>query len=119
MSNFIPFGRPILDNAEFALVEKVLKSGTLVHGKMTSDFEEKFAEKIGVKNAIAVSSCTAGMHLGLFISGISNGSKVAVPAMTHVATAHVVELQGAEPIFVDVNKNTGNICIDKFVRGRY
>ena len=113
MKNFIPFGSPILDKSEFSLVEDVLKSGILVHGKMTSDFEKEFAEMIGVKNAIAVSSCTAGMHLGLFISEIAYGAKVAVPAMTHVATAHVVELQGGQPIFIDVNKVTGNICTKK------
>ena len=113
MESLIPFGRPILDSSEFSLVENVLKSGTLVHGKMTSDFEKEFAERIGVKNAIAVSSCTAGMHLGLFVSEISDGAKVAVPAMTHVATAHVVELQGAKPIFIDVDKRTGNICTKK------
>jgi len=113
MEKFIPFGKPILDSSEFSLVKNVLESGTLVHGKVTSDFEKEFAERIGVKNAIAVSSCTAGMHLGLFISEISVGAKVAVPAMTHVATAHVVELQGAQPIFIDVNKDTGNICTKK------
>ena len=109
MESLIPFGKPLLDSSEFSLVENVLKSGILVHGKMTSDFEKEFAERIGVKNAIAVSSCTAGMHLGLFVSEISDGAKVAVPAMTHVATAHVVELQGAKPIFIDVDKRTGNI----------
>ena len=80
---------------------------------MQNNFEKKFAERNGSKYAIAVSSCTAGMHLGLFISGIGRGAKVAVPAMTHVATAHVVELQGAQPVFIDVDPKTGNMSTKK------
>tara|TARA_B100000579_G_scaffold437318_1_gene466166 strand:+ start:732 stop:1874 length:1143 start_codon:yes stop_codon:yes gene_type:complete len=113
MSNFIPFGKPIINDDELNSVNEVLKSGILVHGKFTHDFETEFAQRNGSKHAIALSSCTAGMHLGLFISGIGRGAKVAVPAMTHVATAHVVELQGAQPVFIDVDPQTGNMSIEK------
>ncbi|MEQ8442043.1 MAG: DegT/DnrJ/EryC1/StrS family aminotransferase [Alphaproteobacteria bacterium] len=105
----IPFGRPQLDGAAFDAVRDVLESGMLVHGKVTPAFEEAFAERIGAKHAVAVSSCTAGLHLTLFVKGIGPGDRVAVPAMTHVATAHSVELQGAEPVFVDVDPETGNM----------
>tara|TARA_B100000965_G_C19599120_1_gene761651 strand:- start:2875 stop:4017 length:1143 start_codon:yes stop_codon:yes gene_type:complete len=113
MSDFIPFGKPILNEEELNSVNEVLQSGILVHGKFTNNFETKFAQRNGSKHAIAVSSCTAGMHLGLFISGIGRGAKVAVPAMTHVATAHVVELQGAQPVFIDVDPKTGNMSTTK------
>jgi dTDP-4-amino-4,6-dideoxygalactose transaminase len=62
-----------------------------------------------VKHAISVASCTAGLHLGLFAHDIKTGDEVIVPAMTHVATAHVVELCGAKPVFVDVGETDGNI----------
>ncbi len=105
----IPFGRPQIDEHELAEVTRILESGILVHGAATPAFEKRFAERAGAAHAIAVSSCTAGMHLVLFCRGIGPGDKVAVPAMTHVATAHVVELCGAEPVFVDVERDSGNI----------
>jgi len=108
----IPFGKPQIDDHELAEVTRVLESGILVHGSATPAFEKRFAERIGAAHAIAVSSCTAGMHLVLFVRGIGRGDKVAVPAMTHVATAHVVELCGAEPVFVDVARGSGNIDPD-------
>lgn len=106
---FIPFGKPQIDEAAKTAVLDVLDSGMLVHGKVTETFEDAFAERIGVQHAIAVSSCTSGLYLTLFCQGIGPGSKVAVPAMTHVATAHSVELLGAEPVFVDVAAETGNM----------
>ncbi len=105
----IPFGKPQLDEAAFDAVRTVLESGMLVHGTVTPAFEEAFAARIGAKEAVAVSSCTAGLHLTLFVKGIGPGDRVAVPAMTHVATAHSVELVGAEPVFVDVDPATGNM----------
>ncbi|NMM46325.1 DegT/DnrJ/EryC1/StrS family aminotransferase [Rhodospirillaceae bacterium KN72] len=105
----IPFGKPQLDDAAFDAVRAVLESGMLVHGTVTPAFEDAFAARIGAKEAVAVSSCTAGLHLTLFVRGIGPGDRVAVPAMTHVATAHSVELQGAEPVFIDVDPATGNM----------
>ena len=109
----LPFGRPMLDEETFAQVRAVLESGILVHGSTTPAFEAAFAERIGAKEAVAVASCTAGLHLTLFVKGIGPGSRVAVPAMTHVATAHSVELMGATPVFIDVDSVTGNMCPDK------
>lgn len=108
----IPFGKPLLDEAELDAVASVLKSGMLVHGKYTHDFEAQFAERAGVRHAVAVSSCTAGLHLLLFVNDLGRGHRIAVPAMTHVATAHVVELMGAEPVFIDAEETTGNIDAD-------
>lgn len=105
----IPFGKPNLAEDAFDSVRRVLESGILVHGKLTEAFEHAFAERIGVKHAVAVSSCTAGLHLVHFARGIGPGDTVAVPAMTHVATAHSVELAGAKPLFIDVDAATGNM----------
>lgn len=105
----IPFGRPMIDDREISAVSEVLSQPKLVHGDRTKDFEQAFAAFVGTEHAVAVSSCTAGLHLSLWCSGIGPGSKVVVPAMTHVATAHAVELCGAEPVFVDVESDTGNL----------
>ncbi len=105
----IPFGKPQLDQSTFDGVQAVLESGVLVHGKVTEAFENAFAERIGTAHAVAVSSCTAGLHLTLFVKQVGPGDKVAVPAMTHVATAHAVELVGAQPVFIDIDPATGNM----------
>jgi perosamine synthetase len=108
----IPFGKPMLDSSEIEAVTRILSGTTLVHGPATHEFERQFAKRVGAAEAISVSSCTAGLHLSLFVHGIGKGDKVAVPAMTHVATAHVVELCGATPVFVDVERDTGNMDPD-------
>ena len=105
----IPFGRPMLGPEEAAAVQHVLSGTTLVHGPVSHEFESRFAERAGAKYGICVSSCTAGLHLSLLANGIGPGDTVAVPAMTHVATAHAVEFCGARPLFVDVEADTGNM----------
>ena len=105
----IPFGKPQLDADAFDAVRSVLESGMLVHGTVTPAFEAAFAQRIGAAEAVAVASCTAGLHLTLFTRNIGPGDRVAVPAMTHVATAHSVELVGAQPVFIDVDPATGNM----------
>lgn len=110
MSNHpIPFGRPLLDAEEIEAVTRVLSGPTLVHGPVSHAFEQRFAERIGSRHAVALSSCTAGLHLSLLVNGVGPGDAVAVPAMTHVATAHAVEFCGARPRFVDVEADSGNI----------
>jgi len=103
----------LINKSEFSAVNYVLRSGKYVHGKKTDEFEKLFRKFTNSKNAITVSSCTAGMHLFYFNAGISRGDEVIVPAQTHVATAHAVELVGAKPVFVDCEMETGNIDVNK------
>ncbi len=105
----IPFGKPIMGEEEFAAVREVMESGILVHGPKVKAFEEVFAAFTGARFAKAVASCTAGMHLFYFVNGLREGDEVLVPAQTHVATAHAVELAGGVPLFVDVDPLTGNM----------
>lgn len=105
----IPFGKPMIGDDEREAVCDILSGTTFVHGATTHKFEESFAKRAGARHGISLSSCTAGLHLSLFVNGISSGDKVVVPAMTHVATAHAVEYCGAEPVFVDVEEDSGNI----------
>lgn len=109
----IPFGKPMVGEAEIAEVVRVMSGTTYVHGPSTKAFEEAFAERAGAAAAISVSSCTAGLHLSLFAHGVGPGDRVAVPAMTHVATAHVVEHCNAEPVFIDVEPDSGNMAPDQ------
>ena len=109
MKKTIPFGKPIINKNELKSVLKILKSGVYVHGPKSKEFETKFKKLTNAKNAISVSSCTAGMHLIYFTLGIGKGDEVIVPAQTHTATAHAVELTGAKPVFIDCEKKSGNI----------
>jgi perosamine synthetase len=109
----IPFARPYIGDDERKAAEDVLLGHILVHGPRIQLFEEVFAKWAGAKQSIAVSSCTAGLHLAYFNQGVGRGDEVIVPAMTHVATAHAVEYVGAKPVFVDAEIKTGNIDIDQ------
>lgn len=109
----IPFGRPIIGDEERSAVESVLHGHILTHGPRVKEFEAAFADFTAAPHAIAVASCTAGLHLAYFYLGLGEGDEVIVPAQTHVATAHAVELVGAKPVFVDAEPRTGNIDLDQ------
>jgi len=107
----IPFGKPLLGDAERSAVNEVLSGTTLVHGPRATEFEAAFSTYTGAMASVSVSSCTAGMHLVYFALGLGPGDEVVVPAQTHVATAHAVRLTGARPVFVDSEELTGNIDV--------
>ncbi len=110
--NDIPFGRPMVGAEERAAVEQAMLSPQLVHGPRIHDFEDAFAAMLGEgAYTTAVSSCTAGLHLSYLHLGVGPGDEVIVPAETHVATAHAVEITGAKPVFVDCDES-GNIDVD-------
>ena len=109
----IPFGKPLIGKEEQDAVAEVLAGPILVHGPKAIAFEEGFKYFTNAPYAISVSSCTAGMHLLYFSLGLGPGDEVIVPAQTHIATAHAVELTGATPKFVDVENKTGNIDVKK------
>ena len=109
----ISFGKPLINSKERSLIKKVLSGTQLVHGPFAEKFEKLFSEFLNVKYATTVSSCTAGMHLTLLANNIGTGDEVLLPALSHTATAHVVEYTGAKPVFVDVDQKTGNIDTTK------
>ena len=108
----ILFGKPMIDHQEKDAVMGVMDGSILVHGPVATQFENKFASFTEAPNAVSVSSCTAGMHLIYFALGYGPGDEIIVPAQTHIATAHAVELTGAKPIFIDAEQKTGNIDIE-------
>jgi perosamine synthetase len=109
----IPFARPVIGDEERRVAAEVLRGHVMVHGPRIDQFEKVFAKWVGSEAAVAVSSCTAGLHLAYFYLELGPGDEVIVPAMTHVATAHAVEYVGAKPVFVDAELRTGNIDIDQ------
>ena len=110
MKRSIPFGRPRITYCDREAVLDVLNGHILTHGPMCKAFEEKFAKFMGDPcYCVTVSSCMAALHLAYLQMGIGPGDEVLVPAQTHIATAHSIEILGATPVFVDCNYMTGNI----------
>jgi perosamine synthetase len=106
----IPFARPWITDQERQAVLEVLQGDILTHGPQNRSFEEEFARFVGDgAHCVAVSSCMAGLHLAYLQLGIGPGDEVIVPAQTHVATAHAVEIVGARPVFLDCEPATGNL----------
>ena len=106
----IPFARPWITDAEKSAVLEVLGGPVLTHGPQNHAFEHEFAAFMGGDaHCAAVSSCMAALHLTYFVLGVGPGDEVIVPAQTHVATAHAVEMVGARPVFVDCEPGTGNL----------
>ncbi|GIU92161.1 MAG: aminotransferase DegT [Acidimicrobiia bacterium] len=99
----IVLSRPSIGEDEVQAVVDVLRSGILASGSRVEAFEEAFAQKIGVDHAVAVGSGTAALHLGLLAMGIGPGHEVIVPSFTFAATANVIRMVGADPVFVDVD----------------
>lgn len=113
MSDFIPLAKPNIREKDIALVAEVLRSGMLVQGKYVAELEAKFMELSGAKHASALSNGTATLHLALKALGIGPGDEVIVPAFSYMATANVIELVGAKPVFVDIDLATFNIDVTK------
>ena len=111
--NFIPLASPDIRQNDIDAVTEVLKSGMLVQGKKVAELEKNIGEFIKAKNVVATSNGTSTMHLALVALGVGVGDEVIVPAFSYVATANVVELVGATPVFVDIDIATFNIDITK------
>jgi len=105
----IPFHRPLIEDEEIAEVVDTLRSGWLTTGPKTKRFENEFAQYLGAKHAIALSSATAALHLALEAVGLQRGDAVLVPTMTFAATAEVVRYFDAKPLLVDCREEDFNI----------
>lgn len=113
MREFIPLAKPNILDQDIDLVVEVLRSGMLVQGKYVGELENSFNQLLRTRHASAVSNGTATLHLALKVLGIKEGDEVIVPAFSYIATANVVELVGATPIFVDIDNTTFNIDVTK------
>ncbi len=107
--DFLVFGSPAIGEEEIAEVVATLRSGWLGTGPRTHRFEEDFRQYIGCRHALALSSCTAGLHLALDVLNIGPGDEVITTPMTFAATANVIVHRGARPVFVDVERGSMNI----------
>ncbi len=105
----LPFALPQLGDAEEAEMLDTLRSGWLTTGPKSKKFERMCADYLGVQHAVATSSCTGALHIGLAAAGIGPGDEVITTPITWPATANVIVHLGATPVFVDIEPDTLNI----------
>jgi len=102
----ISIAKPLIGLEEKNAVMKVLDSGMIASGPRVEEFEKRFAEYVGTKYALATTSGTTALHLGLLSLGIKTGDEVIVPSFSFVATANSILFCGAKPVFCDVDPRT-------------
>jgi len=112
----VPFHLPSIGEEAIGAVVEALKSGWITTGPKTRCFEQEFAHFLGARHAVAVSSCTAALHLCLEAAGLQEGDEVLVPTLTFAATAEVVVYFRAKPVLVDVDPCYFNLSVEDAAR---
>jgi dTDP-4-amino-4,6-dideoxygalactose transaminase len=113
---FLPFSAPWFGPEEKREILEVLESDWITTGPRTRAFEEAFAQFVGCREAVAVNSCTAALHLALAAIGVGPGDAVITTPFTFAATANVIVHRGARPVFVDVRSDTCNLDAEQVGR---
>lgn len=107
----IPIAQVTLDGGEIEAAVEVLRSGNIRQGPLCREFEQRFAALVGARQAVAVSSGTAALHLA-WLAILEPGDEVLVPAFTFIATASSVVLAGGRPAFCDVDPNSATLDVE-------
>ena len=108
-TEFLSFQPPAITEEEIAAVSETLRSGWLTTGPRTAELEARMRDYLEAKHVLAVSSCTAALHLSLVALGVGPGDEVITTSLTWPATANVIVHCGATPVFADVLDDTLNI----------
>lgn len=106
----IPVFRPSVGKEELVAIGEALESGWIGLGPKTKEFEESFAQYLGVNHVAGMNSATAALHLALKVMGVGPGDEVISPSLTFVSTNHAILYNGATPVFADVYEDT--LCVD-------
>jgi dTDP-4-amino-4,6-dideoxygalactose transaminase len=109
LPSFVAFSPPKIGSLEIEAVTEVLSSGWVTTGPKAEKFEKVMANHLGTDAALALSSCTAALHLGLKVMGLGPGQAVITTPLTFVSTAHAAVYNGAKPLLSDVSPDTGNL----------
>ena len=110
--HFIPLARPSMGEEEISAVTETVRSGWMTTGVKVATFEEDFASAVGAPYAVALSSCTAAIHLSLIMAGLEPGDEVISSPLTFASTANTIVNMGAIPVFVDISPETLNMDPD-------
>ena len=113
--SFIPYNLPAIGQEEIDEVTAVLRSGWVTTGPKAAQFEDEFRNYVGAKHALAVNSCTAGLHLALAALGIGPGDEVITTPLTFCSTVSTILHVGATPVLADIGDD-GNVDPDSIAR---
>ena len=106
LRDFLPVARPSVTEAEIQEVCDALRSGWITSGPRVLAFEKAFAEHVGARHAVAVTSATSGFHILFRALEIGPGGEVVTPSLTWPSAVNMIELAGARPVFADVDRST-------------
>lgn len=115
-ATFLPFARPSIGQAEIDELLDSIQSGWITTGPKTERFATMFAEYVGGRFAVPLSSATAGLHLALLAHGVGPGDEVITTPMTFAATANLIVLVGATPVLADIDRGTLQIRVEEIAR---
>ncbi|MCH2044467.1 MAG: DegT/DnrJ/EryC1/StrS family aminotransferase [Saprospiraceae bacterium] len=107
----IPIAKPFLGNEEAQAAYDTILTGWVTQGPKVAEFEERFAEYVGAKHAVALSNCTTALHLCMLLAGVEEGDEVICPSMSFIATANSIRYVGAKPVFAEVGEDF-NLCLE-------
>ena len=110
MNEYLPYGRQVIEDDDIAAVVDALRSDHLTTGPRVAEFEKALASVTGAKHVIACSNGTAALHLAARALNLGAGTTTIVPAVTFLATANAVRLNGGDVVFADVDPDTGLMC---------
>lgn len=110
----IPYGKHYINNLDIKSVIKALKANNITQGPTINKFEKEICKILKVKYAIAVSSCTAGLHIAIQAVKTNKNINVLTSPISFVSTANSILFNNLKPVFVDIDKNSLNIDIEKF-----
>lgn len=116
MSKKLPYGRQCIEQDDIDAVVEVLKSDYLTQGPKVGEFEKGLADYCGAKYAVAFSSGTSALHGAYFVAGLKQGDEFITSPLTFLATANAGGYLGAKPVFVDIERDSGNIDADLIER---
>jgi len=108
-TQYLVFGSPSIGEEEISEVSQSMRSGWVGTGPKVKKFEEQFKKFKNCRHAIAVSSCTAALHLSLLVLEVKTGDEVITTPLTFASTANSIVHVGAKPVFADVEVETMNI----------
>ena len=101
--------KPWLGAEEAEAAAEAVASGWVAQGPRVAAFEAAFAERVGAAHGVALSSCTTALHLALHLLAVGPGDEVVVPSLSFIATTNAVRYAGADPVFADIDGETGNV----------
>lgn len=108
-ANSIPLSKPYFDGTELTEIQATLESGWVTQGPRIARFEQSVSSYVGAQHAVATSNCTTAMHVAWLILGIGKGDEVLCPSYSFIASANAIRHAEAEPVFIDIQKQTLNL----------